>query len=197
MRLLTIQENDIVLEEVTYSSIEFTPLRPPSSRRNNGNNEGTSLGNSTTPNNQSELQLKPSMAGSGEGGESFALPRPDPVVYLGAVMDATLKEDKIPGEIKPNGSITVPYPESALEDEIEGFVKLRFTITGGGIVEDVVVLEAEPRGIFELVAVASVNNWVFETNYIDGIPQPRIATQLIEFKLENLRDVGVFYDQGE
>jgi protein TonB len=62
-------------------------------------------------------------------------------------------------------------------------VRVSFTVTESGSVEDVVVEEAEPAGVFERAALAAVSTWKFRPRLVEGKPTAGRAEQLVEFKL--------------
>jgi protein TonB len=76
------------------------------------------------------------------------------------------------------------YPYQAKRRGIEGWVRVAFTVTSDGDVEDVVVEAAEPAGIFEQSALAAVSQWKFKPRTEDGQPVASRAEQLVEFKLQ-------------
>jgi protein TonB len=62
------------------------------------------------------------------------------------------------------------YPAAAKHDGIEGAVDLEVTISSGGVVEDVSVVNATPPDMFEKSAVAAVRKWKYEPRFEDGLP---------------------------
>lgn len=73
------------------------------------------------------------------------------------------------------------YPSEAISQLIEGYVVLEFTISEKGVVSDVLVLEAEPKGVFESEAVAAIKKWVFTPKKIAGKAVDSRARQRVEF----------------
>ena len=83
------------------------------------------------------------------------------------------------------GLITLPaHAEFIGGDQIEGWVKLEFTVLEDGSVGDVKVLEAEPGRIFNSAATRAILRWRFKPKVVDGKPVQRRATQTIDFKLD-------------
>jgi len=76
------------------------------------------------------------------------------------------------------------YPYQAKRRGIEGWVRVAFTVTESGSVEDVIVEEADPPGVFERAALAAVYSWKFKPRMVDGRPSAGRAEQLVEFKLQ-------------
>jgi protein TonB len=75
------------------------------------------------------------------------------------------------------------YPRKAARTGTEGWVRVEFTITEEGLVVNPVVLEAEPRGVFNRAALASIRKWRFRPRMIRGRPVETRASQVIEFSL--------------
>ncbi|WP_022949147.1 energy transducer TonB [Methylohalobius crimeensis] len=96
-------------------------------------------------------------------------------------------------EVAPGGSpnagliplVRVPprYPMRARMRRTEGWVKLEFTVTRDGSVEDVRVVEAHPRGVFDRAAIRAISRWKFKPLEIDGRKVEQRAVQVLEFKL--------------
>lgn len=97
-------------------------------------------------------------------------------------------------ELVPVASARPRYPRSAAERGIEGWVELIYVVTGAGRVENIRVLDASPRGIFEDAAVHAMSNWVYAPFYVKGEPVAREATQLIRFRLEDIRELHLWDD---
>ncbi|MFK5912745.1 MAG: energy transducer TonB [Woeseiaceae bacterium] len=83
--------------------------------------------------------------------------------------------------VKPNPQ----YPVSMSEKGIEGYVRVKYTVTALGNTEDVIAVESSHRG-FERNAVKAVEKFKFKPQIEDG---KAIAVMnvynIIEFKLEN------------
>ena len=77
------------------------------------------------------------------------------------------------------------YPQQALMDGTEGYVKLELLIGTDGSVLDVKVTEAAPGRIFVPGAVRAVRRWKFKPRVVDGVPVERWARTSIVFELDN------------
>ena len=98
-----------------------------------------------------------------------ALP-PAPDYLLGAGLD--------PGP-RPLGSIEPEYPESA--NLQEGKVVLRLLISEAGVVDNVAVVRAEPRGLFEDAALEAFRAARFSPGMVLGTPVKSQITVEVEF----------------
>ncbi len=78
------------------------------------------------------------------------------------------------------------YPVDAARDGVEGWVELRFSIDTAGQVQDVQVVNAEPRRIFDKAAVQALKRWKYRPKVVDGkaIAQTGLAVRL-DFNLDN------------
>lgn len=82
--------------------------------------------------------------------------------------------------LAPLRSVPPSYPRRAQRRNIEGWVKLEFTVDAEGRVSDVVVLDAEPEGFFERDAKRAISRWLFK---VPKGHQTSRLTQTMEFKL--------------
>jgi len=89
------------------------------------------------------------------------------------------------GEATPIVRIEPKYPIQAARDGKEGWVKLSFTINEIGGVEDVKVIEAQPKRIFDKEARRALRKWKYKPKVVDGKPQrqPGLTVQL-DFKMD-------------
>ncbi|MCX8049526.1 MAG: TonB family protein [Methylohalobius sp.] len=75
------------------------------------------------------------------------------------------------------------YPPEARSRRIEGRVVVEFTVTERGEVQDPVIIEASPPGVFDQAVLQSVRGWRFKPKEKDGRPIAVRARQPLEFKL--------------
>ena len=78
------------------------------------------------------------------------------------------------------------YPIRASERGIEGWVVLEFTITETGTVRNPVVLDAQPKRIFDRAAIQALRKWKYRPRVIDGVPVPRVEKVRLVFDLDDL-----------
>lgn len=98
--------------------------------------------------------------------------------YLGMQMTGEVDRDFMPVSRTPP-----QYPYQATRRRIEGWVRVSFLVTAAGDVEDVVLLESEPEGIFDRAALRAVSKWKFKPRIVDGTPVAARAEQVVEFRL--------------
>jgi len=75
------------------------------------------------------------------------------------------------------------YPQRAMRQKIEGFVTAKLTITPEGTVDNVEIIDANPKGVFEREAIRALYRYKFKPKIQDGKAVTQEATQTIEFKL--------------
>jgi len=84
------------------------------------------------------------------------------------------------GDATPIVRIEPKYPIQAARDGKEGYVILSFTINKIGGVEDVTVIEAQPKRLFDKEAKRALKKWKYKPKVVDGQPlrQPGLTVQL-------------------
>lgn len=111
-------------------------------------------------------------------------------VDLGADLDVDLGGPALAAPVADREAVPIVrvaprYPERAARRGIEGRVLIGFTITETGEVEDPVVLEAHPSGIFDRAALRAVRKFRFRPRLEDGVPVSQPDQRIsIEFALE-------------
>jgi len=102
--------------------------------------------------------------------------------YIGAVSQGPPDRDFMAlSRIPPR------YPYRAERKKIEGWVKISFTITEQGTVQDAVVIDAKPEDIFDKAALQAILKWKFKPRISDGKPVATRADQTIKFGLNKRR----------
>lgn len=77
------------------------------------------------------------------------------------------------------------YPRNAAMQGIQGWVRLRFDITAMGTVENVQVVDAQPKRIFDMSAKRALLKWKYRPRVEDGKPVPQRGEMVqLDFKLE-------------
>ncbi len=67
-----------------------------------------------------------------------------------------------PSELTQTRNAEVVYPERALTQKIRGWAEVEFTIETDGTVKNVIVLNAEPKGVFEANTMQAVRRWRYK-----------------------------------
>jgi protein TonB len=76
------------------------------------------------------------------------------------------------------------YPARALRDRVQGWVEVEFTVTTNGDVENVSVVNGQPkRGEFDREAIRAVQQWKFRPKIENGRPVNATVKQRLNFTL--------------
>jgi protein TonB len=72
------------------------------------------------------------------------------------------------GEMLPLVNIQPTYPTRAAQRGIEGWAQVSFTVTAAGGVRDAVVVDAEPRGMFDRSSIRAAERFRFQPRVVNG-----------------------------
>lgn len=64
-------------------------------------------------------------------------------------------------ELIPLSTARPQMPEWACKQGIKGWVEAVFTVMPNGRVQDVKIVDAQPRGVYEIAAIESISNWIY------------------------------------
>lgn len=107
-----------------------------------------------------------------------------------ATTSQNLVDENNEGEYLPLVKVEAEYPSRAMERGIEGSVTVKFTVTEKGSVEDPVVIESDPPGIFDRAAIQAASKFKYRPKVIEGSPiRVEGVKHKIVFDLEDLADV--------
>jgi protein TonB len=145
----------VVVEPKPVTTINFTPLihreespaaRPP-----------------LDPPRRDPLPPTPTLVSDGPGLGSFP-------VLKGPVDTEPLPvtNGRIDTAEAPLIRINPDYPRRAIAARMEGWVQLQFTVAPSGAVSDVVVIDADPKGVFDDAAMKAVSRWKYAPKILDG-----------------------------
>lgn len=81
-------------------------------------------------------------------------------------IDMTLSD----GEYLPIVKIAPAYPLTAQSRGIEGHCTVEYTVTAAGTVKDVVVIDADPKGIFDKASIEAAEKFKYKPRVVDGVP---------------------------
>ncbi|MGB0591781.1 MAG: energy transducer TonB [Myxococcota bacterium] len=76
------------------------------------------------------------------------------------------------------------YPVTAQRDGVEGYVIVRLSVDAQGRVNDVVVVDSEPIGVFERSAREAARRFAFHPAQVDGVPASATLEKKIVFRLK-------------
>lgn len=111
----------------------------------------------------------------------------DPNISVPQV-EQTLSQPSLVLEQQPRPMVRVPpqYPNNAASKGIEGYVTLTFSVNSRGEVEDVQVIDANPKGVFEKEARRALRKWKYQPRIEQGnaVAMQGLAVTL-DFRLDN------------
>jgi protein TonB len=82
-------------------------------------------------------------------------------------------------------SVDPLYPFKAKQRNIEGVVKVKMLINADGTVGEVIVLDAQPKGLFEDSTLKTAPLWRFKPGVIDGQAVPSWVVKNVRFQLDD------------
>lgn len=90
------------------------------------------------------------------------------------------------GDATPIVRIEPKYPVQAARDGINGWVKMRFSIMPDGSVDEVEVVDAQPKRVFDREAIRALKRWKYKPKIENGVAlkQTGLMVQL-DFNLDN------------
>lgn len=88
-------------------------------------------------------------------------------------------------DVTPLIRVNPEYPPPALRSGTEGWVKVQFSVTGTGMVKDVVVMDADPKKVFDKATLQAVMRWRYNPKIEHGVAVERVGLQtVIVFELK-------------
>jgi TonB family protein len=88
-------------------------------------------------------------------------------------------------ELKRTRFVPPVYPRQALEDGIEGTVRVRINVDTDGRVKSAEVIESTPAGVFDAATLAAVKRWRFKPAEVNGRAVEASTLQSLVFKPDN------------
>lgn len=76
------------------------------------------------------------------------------------------------------------YPIRARQKKIQGYVRTRFVVNIHGTVNEVIIIESNPPGVFDQSVINCISDWRFLPGTVDGEPVDILAETTLNFKLE-------------
>ena len=95
-----------------------------------------------------------------------------------------MTEDSVDAAPQPVQRAAMEYPKKARKSGVTGYVLMNLLVSREGRVEKVKVLESEPAGVFDEVAVSGVRSWQFKPAQYRGEAVKVWAKQKIRFDLQ-------------
>jgi TonB family protein len=73
------------------------------------------------------------------------------------------------------------YPAKAAQNQVSGYVVVEFTVTPFGGTDNIQIVDAQPKGVFEESAIRAVKHFKYKMKVVDGVPVeiPGVVKKLI------------------
>jgi protein TonB len=114
----------------------------------------------------------------------------DATLFLSHFSERVIRNDIKPnfdstgGDARPIVRVEPKYPTIAARDGTEGWVKLSFSITPSGTVNNIQVLDAQPKRTFNQAARRALAKWKYKPNIQAGKAQAQDGMMvMLNFKL--------------
>lgn len=108
-----------------------------------------------------------------------------PVTVQAEVSIGSIGLEVSDGDYLPIVKIAPVYPWRAQTERIEGYCIVEYTVTTAGTVRDPVVVEAEPRGIFDKASIEAALKFKYKPRVVNGEPiEVRGVRNLFRYRLE-------------
>ncbi len=127
---------------------------------------------------------------SGLAVAGLAAAEPDPTPTVVPTLPPNLADSGIePGvmarDLEPLATPEPAYPPEALRDAVEGWVEVEFTVSERGTTGDIVIVAAEPRGVFDAAATGAVAAWLYRSRIVNGQPVAQRTSVTLRFSVED------------
>ena len=88
-------------------------------------------------------------------------------------------------EVVPYNTRRPNVPDVAWQNKISGWVLVAFTVTPRGETENVRVLDANPRGVFEEKVISAVEDWQYSVNFSRKSASNVVLTQRVDVRWQD------------
>jgi protein TonB len=149
-----VQDSDT--QEIARVKPEIKKIEPPPSPQNVSTNTKASVAAGL---DSSSLAPAGVDFGSGEGG----------IRQGGGAPSVAMAGGSDRGPV-PQVRLDPDYPPQAKDRGIEGWVIVQFTVTREGRTKDIVIIDSQPKGIWDRNTIRAVANWRYQPALKDGKP---------------------------
>ena len=143
-------------QEIARVKPEIKKIEPPPSPQNVSTNTKASVAAGLDQSSLAPAGVD--FGGTGEGG-----------LRQGGAQGLAMASGSDRGPV-PQVRIDPEYPPQAKDRGIEGYCTFQFTVTREGRVKDIVIIDAQPKGIWDRAITRAVSNWRYQPALKDGKP---------------------------
>ena len=84
------------------------------------------------------------------------------IILMAAMSALTFATAPAVAQDRERTNVEAPsYPRGAERREIEGYAVVEYTVSAEGVVENVVVVEGQPEGVFDRAVTRAIVGWAF------------------------------------
>jgi len=158
-------------QEIARVKPEIKKIEPPPSPQNVSTNTKASVAAGLDQSSLAPAGVD--FGGTGEGG-----------LRSGGAQQLAMASGNDRGPV-PQVRIDPEYPPQAKDRGVEGWCLFQFTVTREGRVKDIVILDAQPKGIWDRSIIRAVSNWRYQPALRDGKPLETVGVKIKHvFELE-------------
>ena len=115
---------------------------------------------------------------------AFSLPPVAKFEMAGPAMKDFYLADELDAPLVALVKVPPIYPIRASRRGIQGWVTVSFLVNANGLVDDIQVVAAKPKGVFDQAVVKCISQWKFKPGTIDGQTVVTRVKTTLRFKLE-------------
>jgi protein TonB len=162
---------DTDTQEIARVKPEIKKIEPPPSPQNVSTNTKASVAAGLDQSSLAPAGVD--FGGTGEGG-----------LRQGGAQGLAMTSGNDRGPV-PQVRLEPEYPPQAKDRGIEGWCLFQFTVTREGRVKDIVILDAQPKGLWDRSIMRAVSNWRYQPGVKDGKPVETVGVKVRHvFELE-------------
>jgi len=99
-----------------------------------------------------------------------------------ATTQASTAPVQAPVVLKRIKTVSPVFPADAQKRGLTGWVQVSFVVTENGSVDNVRVVDSDPKDVFDFAAMQAVEQWRFEPPMSNGKPVPQVSSVKLAFK---------------
>ena len=115
---------------------------------------------------------------------AFSLPPMADAKMSGPLLKEIYMAGDLDAPLVPLVRVAPLYPLRASRRGIEGWVEVTFVVNAAGLVEDIKILDAKPKRIFDQAVIKCVSQWKFKAGTVTGEAVSTRVKTTIKFELE-------------
>ncbi|WP_306547331.1 energy transducer TonB [Desulfobulbus sp.] len=164
--------------ESTAASASLSPGSPGSAgSANSAANNANAAGANADAQSDAEAGAHPGATAKSGQGQAAAK-------HQGANGGGLFTAGQLDGPLTALTKTPPVYPRAAKQRNTEGWIKVKFVVNEQGHVDQVTILDAEPKDVFEQSVLRCMHEWRFKPGTVGGRAVKALVEQTISFKLQ-------------